>query len=105
VAIGLENHLDPDAAHREVIGFYRISKEVRMPERTYKLIELVGVSETSTDEAIRNALARASQTLKGLDWFEVTEVRGLLHEGTIRQFQVTLKVGFHIMSEDDLKGV
>jgi dodecin len=87
-----------------VIGFFSSSEEERMPERTYKLIELVGVSETSTDEAIRNAIARASQTLKGLDWFEVTEVRGLLHEGTIRQFQVTLKVGFHIMGEDELKG-
>jgi dodecin len=54
-----------------------------MPERTYKLIELVGVSEISTEEAIRNALARASQSLKGLDWFEVTEVRGLIHEGKV----------------------
>jgi flavin-binding protein dodecin len=47
-----------------------------MPERTYKLIELVGVSENTMEEAIRNALARASQTLKGMDWFEVTEVTG-----------------------------
>jgi flavin-binding protein dodecin len=76
-----------------------------MPERTYKLIELVGVSETSTEDAIRNAITRASQTLKGMDWFEVTEVRGLLHEGKVSQFQVTLKVGFRIMSEDELKGV
>ena len=48
-----------------------------MPERTYKLSELVGVSENTMEEAIRNALARASQTLKGMDWFEVTEVRGV----------------------------
>jgi flavin-binding protein dodecin len=52
-----------------------MGEEEHMPERTYKLIELVGVSEVSTEEAMRNAIARASQTLKGLDWFEVTEVR------------------------------
>lgn len=75
-----------------------------MPERTYKLIELVGVSEVSTEEAMRNTIARASQTLKGLDWFEVAEVRGLLREGKVSQFQVKLKVGFRIIGEDDLKG-
>ncbi|HSF32313.1 MAG TPA: dodecin [Candidatus Tectomicrobia bacterium] len=76
-----------------------------MLEQTYKLIELVGVSENTMEEAIRNALARASQTLKGMDWFEVTEVRGLLNEGQVSQFQVKLKVGFRIMSDDELKGV
>ncbi len=49
-------------------------------------------------------MARASQSLKGLDWFEVTEVRGLVHEGKVSQFQVKLKVGFRIMSEDEMKG-
>ena len=52
-----------------------------MPERTYKLIELVGSSEVSTEEAIRNAISRAAQSVKGLDWFEVAEVRGLLEFG------------------------
>jgi len=47
-----------------------------MPDKTYKLIELVGGSEESVQQAIRNAVTRASQGLKGLDWFEVTEVRG-----------------------------
>lgn len=67
-----------------------------MPERTYKLIELVGVSEHSTDEAIRNAVARASETLRNLSWFEVVETRGAIAEGGIREFQVTLKIGFAI---------
>ena len=75
-----------------------------MPDRTYKLIELVGVSENSTDEAIRNALGRASQSLKGLDWFEVTEVRGVIQDGKVSQYQVKMKVGFRIMGEDELKG-
>jgi hypothetical protein len=100
----LQSHPDRGSGHREAIGRFYIGKEERMPERTYKLIELVGVSETSTEDAIRNAIARASQTLKGMDWFEVTEVRGLLHEGKVSQFQVTLKVGFRIMGEDELKG-
>jgi len=75
-----------------------------MPDKTYKLIELVGVSENSMEEAIRNALERASQTLKGLDWFEMTEVRGLVQEGKVSQFQVKIKVGFRILSEQELRG-
>jgi dodecin len=71
--------------------------------KTYKLIELVGVSERSTEDAIQNALAQASQTLKGLAWFQVTEMRGLIEEGKVSQFQVTLKLGFRILSEDELK--
>lgn len=74
-----------------------------MPDRTYKLIELVGVSDESTEHAIRNAIARASETLKGLDWFEVVETRGTIQNGAVAQFQVTLKVGFRIMSPDELR--
>lgn len=73
-----------------------------MPDKTYKLIELVGVSEESSDQAVRNALTRASRTLKGLDWFEVKEVRGTIGEGGVQQFQVTLRVGFRLMSGDEL---
>jgi dodecin len=70
--------------------------------KTYKLIELVGVSERSTEHAIQNALAQASQTLKGLAWFEVKEMRGLIEDGKVSQFQVTLKLGFRILSENEL---
>jgi flavin-binding protein dodecin len=70
--------------------------------KTYKLIELVGVSEQSTEDAIQNALAQASQTLKGLAWFEVKEMRGLVEEGEVSQFQVTLKIGFRLLSENEL---
>lgn len=75
-----------------------------MPERTYKLEEIVGVSETSPDEAIRNAVARAAQTLQGLDWFQVVETRGTINEGGVAQFQVTVKIGFRVMSPDELRG-
>lgn len=74
-----------------------------MPEKTYKLVELVGASENSIEDAVRNAIARASRTLKGLDWFQVTEVRGLLREGKVSQFQVGMKVGFRIMSEEEMR--
>ena len=75
-----------------------------MPDKTYKIIELVGVSEESIQQAIRNAVARAAESLKGLDWFEMTEVRGLVKDGKVDQFQVTVKVGFRIMSEGEMRG-
>jgi flavin-binding protein dodecin len=67
-----------------------------MQDKTYKLIELVGVSETSIEDGIQNALSRANQTLKNLDWFEVIETRGLIQEGKVNQFQVKIKVGFRL---------
>jgi flavin-binding protein dodecin len=67
-----------------------------MQEKTYKLIELVGVSSTSIEDAVQNAIGRANQTLKNLDWFEIVETRGLIQEGKINQFQVKLKVGFRL---------
>jgi flavin-binding protein dodecin len=73
-----------------------------MQENTYKLIEVVGTSEHTMEDAIRHAIERASQTLKGLDWFEVTEVRGLIHDGKVSQYQVKMKVGFRLMQESDL---
>ena len=74
-----------------------------MPDKTYKLVELVGVSENSIQEAIRNAVSRAAQSLKGIDWFEMTEVRGLVRDGTVSQFQVKVKVGFRILGDDELR--
>jgi dodecin len=69
-----------------------------MQEKTYKLIELVGVSATSIEDAVQNAIGRANQTLKNLDWFEVVETRGLIQEGKVNQFQVKIKVGFRLMA-------
>jgi len=70
-------------------------------DKTYKIVELVGVSDKSYAEATRNAIARASRTLKGLDWFEVTQMRGLIVDGRISQFQVALKVGFRVLDLDE----
>jgi len=73
-----------------------------MPDRTYKLIELVGSSTESTDQAIRNAIQKAAESLKGLDWFEVKEVRGTIADGGVQYFQVTLRLGFRVMSSDEM---
>ncbi|MFA7270403.1 MAG: dodecin [Sterolibacterium sp.] len=67
-----------------------------MNTHTYKLIELVGSSTIGTDDAIRNAIAKASQTLKNMDWFQVVETRGHIVDGGVAHYQVTIKVGFRI---------
>ena len=73
-----------------------------MPDNTYKLIEIVGTSEEGTDDAIRNGIARAAQTIKHLDWFEVAQVRGQIVDGQVKYYQVTMKVGFRVMDREDL---
>lgn len=67
-----------------------------MPAHTYKVIELVGSSTIGTDDAISNAIAKASHTVKHLNWFEVVETRGHILDGKVAHFQVTIKVGFRI---------
>ena len=67
-----------------------------MSAHTYKMIELVGSSTTGTDDAIRNAIAKASESIRHMDWFEVIETRGHIVEGKVAHYQVTLKVGFRI---------
>jgi dodecin len=67
-----------------------------MSAHTYKLIELVGSSTVGTDDAIRNAIAKAALTIKHMDWFEVVETRGHIVNGQIAHYQVTIKVGFRI---------
>ena len=65
-------------------------------ERTYKKIEIVGSSETSFGEATQNAVAKACQSLRHVDWFEVTEMRGLVENNKVKEFQVTVKIGFRL---------
>jgi len=67
-----------------------------MPQHTYRVTEIVGTSPESVDDAIRNGIARAAQTLRNLDWFEATELRGHIVDGHIEHFQVTMKVGFRL---------
>lgn len=65
-----------------------------MTEHVYKHIELTGTSQVGLEDAIQNAIARASRTLHSLQWFQVTDTRGSIVGGKVRLWQVTLKVGF-----------
>jgi len=67
-----------------------------MSGHTYRVSEIVGTSENSIDDAIKGAISRASETLRGLDWFEVTEIRGHIVDGAMGHVQVGLKVGFRL---------
>lgn len=65
-----------------------------MPEHVYKVVELTGSSSSSIEDAIRNAVSRASQTIRHMRWFEVTDTRGHIEGNTVGHWQVTIKVGF-----------
>ena len=65
-----------------------------MPDHVYKTIELVGSSTTGVEDAVRNAVAKAAETVRNLRWFEVTSTRGVIAEGRVEHWQVVLKVGF-----------
>jgi flavin-binding protein dodecin len=67
-----------------------------MTEHVYKVVEIVGSSEESVTKAIDRAIAKASETLRQLGWFEVIQVRGHIQDGKVAQYQVTLKVGFRL---------
>lgn len=67
-----------------------------MADKNYRVTEIVGTSETGVDDAIKGAVGRASRTLRGLDWFEVTEIRGHIENGQVAHVQVGLKVGFEL---------
>jgi flavin-binding protein dodecin len=65
-----------------------------MSNHVYKLLELTGSSSTSSDDAVQRAIAKASETVRNIQWFEVTETRGHVQDGKVAHWQVTVKVGF-----------
>lgn len=67
-----------------------------MSNHTYRVTEIVGTSHEGIDAAIRNGVAKASETLHNLDWFEITQVRGQIKDGQVEHYQVGLKVGFRL---------
>ena len=67
-----------------------------MSDHVYRLSEIVGSSPVSVDEAIRNAIGKAAQTVRNIEWFEAKEVRGQVVDGGVAYFQVTVKVGFRV---------
>jgi dodecin len=70
-----------------------------MSEHVYKTVELVGSSTSSSDDAVRTAIARAAATLRNLRWFEILETRGHIADGRVAHWQVTIKVGFTLEGE------
>ena len=71
-----------------------------MVDNVYRVAEIVGSSPDGVDAAIRNAVSRADRTLRNLDWFEMTEIRGHLEGGQVADWQVTVKIGFRLDDVD-----
>lgn len=69
-----------------------------MSDHIYKKLELVGSSPTGIEDAVNNAVNRASQTIRNMRWFEVSEIRGHIDEGKVAHWQVTVKIGFTLES-------
>ena len=76
-----------------------MGQNARMTNRTYRVTEIVGTSNEGIDAAIKNGIQRAGETLRHLDWFEVTEIRGHIREGSVDHVQVGMKVGFRLEDE------
>ena len=67
-----------------------------MSDHVYRLTEVVGSSPVSVDEAIRNAVAKASETVRNIEWFQTQEIRGQVADGGVAYFQVAVKLGFRV---------
>lgn len=67
---------------------------VEAKDHVYKILELVGSSEKSVEDAIQNAITRASKTIRSVKWFEVVQIRGHVEDGSVRHYQVSMRVGF-----------
>ena len=74
-------------------------EEAIVANRTYRVTEIVGTSPDGVDQAVRNGIGRASRTLRHLDWFEVTQIRGQIDDDGVSHVQVSMKLGFRL--EDD----
>jgi flavin-binding protein dodecin len=84
------------ARHGEVCQATQREQEGTMEDHVYRVIQIVGSSEIGIEDAVQRAVARASQTLHNLRWFEVVETRGHVEDGKVSHYQVTLKIGFTI---------
>jgi flavin-binding protein dodecin len=67
-----------------------------MSDHVYKVVELVGSSRTSIEEAVQNAIGKAEKTIRNMRWFQVAETRGLIEQGRVAYWQVTVKIGFTV---------
>ncbi|MFP5076469.1 dodecin [Rhizobium sp. YIM 134829] len=67
-----------------------------MSQHVYKKLEVVGSSEVSVEDAIQRAISRSAETVKNIEWFEVSEIRGHVVDAKVGHYQVTLKLGFRV---------
>jgi dodecin len=74
----------------------RLGEELRVSDHVYGLSEIVGSSTTGVDDAVRRAIRKAGETIRQIEWFETSEIRGHVVDGDIAYFQVKLKVGFRV---------
>ncbi len=72
-----------------------------MQDHVYRLVEVVGSSETSIEDAIKTAIGKASETLRHIHWFQVVETRGHVEHGKVQHYQVTMKLGFTVEDEEN----
>ena len=80
---------------RHATGGGGLTRKVKlMKNHVFKVLELVGSSETSIEDAVTTAIAHANKTIRNMDWFEVVQTRGHIEKGKIGHYQVTLKIGF-----------
>jgi flavin-binding protein dodecin len=108
-ALALDESLPAVALKLQTIrGWKRVNlpprgggKGRQVADQTYGITEIVGTSPDSIHQAIRNGVSRASQTVRNLDWFEVSTIRGYITNGEVAHFQVQMKVGFRIEGADD----
>jgi dodecin len=87
-------HDQPKLTQRHYYGDFVMPDTTEMKDHVYKILELVGSSEKSIEDAIQNAIARASNTIRDMKWFEVVQTRGHIEDGSVGHYQVTLRVGF-----------
>lgn len=67
-----------------------------MTDKVYKMVDVVGTSSTTLEDAIRNAVTKSSKTVRNMSWFEVVETRGRIEGGDVAQWQVTVRIGFAV---------
>lgn len=77
-----------------------VQHDGRMSNRTYRVTEIVGTSPEGVTEAIENGIARAGETLRHLDWFEVAGIRGQIQGTDVSHYQVTMKLGFRLEDQE-----
>jgi hypothetical protein len=90
----MERDRGTNPSQRSIRWRFIVTKKNEAKDHVYKILELVGSSEKSIEDAVQNAVTRASKTIRDMKWFEIVQTRGHIEEGSVRHYQVTVRVGF-----------